>query len=544
MMPSPAPQHTLISECRSVLPSLFLLVAISVIYGEYLLNPIMFDDICFFIVDNEGKQPVSNYHFSLFELRSLPYATLAWSKAAFGLDLLHFRLENLLLHAAVALTLFFFLAALFAAVYGERSEAGLSSRHAAFFAALLFALHPVATYAAGYLVQRTIIMATLFGLLAMLAYVHGSVRQKPLWLWASVPLYYLAVFSKEHAIMLPATLLALTLLLHEDWRAKLKQRWGIFAALTGIAVFVLLARKGLLGSVYEINAPGMLLEVDSKLTYPLSVLTQSWLFFKYIGLWLLPNTAWMSVDMREPFAQSLLSSYALAFIGFAAWGTGALLLLVRRGWLGLLGFALLFPWLLFFTEFSTVRIQESFVLYRSYLWMAGFCAIVPLLFLRMQAKPAIASLSLICILMAPLAWDRLTTFSHPLLLWDDAAKLVDGKPYLPGMERIYHNRGLALSKTRLKQEAIADYSTAIRMKPSYSYVYNDRGAMYLELRQYAEALKDFDAAIVLKPSYPNAYQGRGMVYEALGDQARARESYFKSCELGRRGCDKLAAPIK
>jgi len=200
--------------------------------------------------------------------------------------------------------------------------------------------------------------------------------------------------------------------------------------------------------------------------------------------------------------------------------------------------------LLFFTEFSAVRIQESFVLYRSYLWMSVLCSVIPLLFMRVQLKLAAVSLSLLCALMAPLAWDRLTTFSHLLLLWDDAAKLVEGRPYLPGMERIYHNRGIALSRTKLKQEAIADYSAAIRMNPKYSYAYNDRGAMYLELRQYAEALKDFDTAIALNPSYPNAYQGRGMVYEALGEQTRARENYKKSCELGRRGCDKLGGTIE
>jgi Tfp pilus assembly protein PilF len=141
--------------------------------------------------------------------------------------------------------------------------------------------------------------------------------------------------------------------------------------------------------------------------------------------------------------------------------------------------------------------------------------------------------------MLPLSWERLTTFSHPLLLWDDAAKLVEGRPYLPGMERIYHNRGLALSKTRLKQEAIADYTTAIGMKPNYSYVYNDRGAMYLETQRYAEALKDFDTAVALNPVYPNPYQGRAIVYEALADRPRALENYRKSCELGQRGCAKF-----
>ena len=525
---------------RSWVYILLLLSATALLYGQFLWNPIVFDDMPFFMVDKAGNQPVSAYHFAWFELRSLPYATLAWGKAAFGLDMLHFRIENMLLHAAVALALFFFLARLFDAILGDRDVSLPNSQAMAFCAALLFALHPAAVYGAGYLVQRSIVMATMFSLLSMLAYVHGSVRQRPLWLWLSVPLYYLAVYSKEHAIMLPAVLLALTVLLHQDGLAQIKKRWKIFAVLALIGLSVLLVRKGLFGSVYEINAPEMLEKIDGGAhSYLLSILTQSFLFFKYLLLWLLPNTAWMSVDMREPFAGGLLSPYWFALLGFVVYGGLALKLLLKRGQAGLFGFALLFPWLFFMTEFSTVRIQESFVLYRSYLWMPGFLAIVPLLFMNMKVKPAFTILGLVSVLMFPLAWDRLSTFSHPLLLWDDAAKLVEGKPYLPGMERIYHNRGLQLSKTKLKQEAIADYTTAIRMKPNYSYVYNDRGAVYLELQRYDEAMRDFDTVIALNPTYPNAYQGRAIVYEARGNQQKALENYRKSCELGQRGCEKL-----
>jgi len=86
-----------------------LLLTAALLYGQFLWNPIVFDDLQFFMVDATGHQPVDDYRYSIFELRSLPYATLAWGKALFGLDLIHFRIENLLLHAAVAIALFFFL---------------------------------------------------------------------------------------------------------------------------------------------------------------------------------------------------------------------------------------------------------------------------------------------------------------------------------------------------------------------------------------------------------------------------------------------------
>lgn len=346
--------------------------------------------------------------------------------------------------------------------------------------------------------------------------------------------------------MLPVVLLALTVLLHQDWPARIRKHWAVFAAYAAIAIFVLLAKKGVLGSVYEINAPDMLEKIDGgEHSYLLSILTQSGLYFKYLLLWLIPDPAWMSVDMREPFAGSLLTPYWLGFFGYIGYGALAIALLFRRGMAGLVGFVMLFPWLMFATEFSTVRIQESFVLYRSYLWMPMILVLVPLALFKMRMKYALVALSLIAVLMFPLAWNRLTTFSHPLLLWDDAAKLVEGKPYLPGMERIYHNRAIELSKTKLKQEAIADYTTAIRMKPNYSYAYNDRGAAYASLGQYAEALNDFNEAIRLKPDYGLPYIGRGLMLEKAGRYEDAKKSFDMACQLGyQSACARSAAPNK
>jgi len=531
---------------------LLLLIAVVVIYGQFLWNPILFDDLPFFMVDNAGNQPVSNYHFSLFELRSLPYATLAWTKAWFGLDLINFRVGNLLLHASAVLALFSFLAELFAAVYGERSETDLSPRLAAFFAALLFALHPVATYATGYLVQRTIVMATLFGLLAMLCYVHGSIRQKPLWLWLSVPFYYLAVFSKEHAIMLPFALLALTVLLHDDWRAKLKQRWGIFAALAVIAViamFVLLTKRGLLGSVYEIHAQELLGGIDSQLSYPQSVITQSWLFFKYAWLWLFPNPAWMSVDMREPFARSLFSPYLVATGCFVAWGVGAFWLLLKRGRVGLAGFALLFPWLMFFTEFSSVRIQEIFVLYRSYLWAAGAFCLLPVVFSRVNARVAAFILTNIALAMFAISMERLVTFSHPILLWDDAEKLVQGRSDLPGEYRIYYNRGTEYLKFDQYDMAISDLKRSIELYADQPPAYGNLGWAYIKKREMEQAVLAYNKAIQTNddrkyPPHPKYHLGRAIAHEALKNWAAASADYKMACKIDNKGCDRTNLPMK
>lgn len=525
--------------------SLLFVGLVSFLYVPFLWNPIVFDDIYFFLQDDQGNQPVSSHHFELLQLRSLPYATLAWTKAWFGLDLINFRVGNLLLHIAVALSLFGFLSRLFAGVLGDSRSQTLSPRWTAFFAALLFAIHPVSTYAVGYLVQRTIVMATLFSLLALMMYVKGSTQQKPIWLWLSVPLYYLAVFSKEHAIMLPAVMMALTVLLHNDWQNKLKQRWGFWLALLVIAIVVLLSRKGLLGAVYEINAPEMLNE--AKVAYPLSVLTQTWLFFKYMFLWVFPNPAWMSIDMREPFAPTIFSHYLIAAVCFLVWGIGAILLLLKRGLPGLAGFGLLFPWLMFMTEFSSVRIQEVFVLYRSYLWVPGLFCLLPVVTYRLKGRNTTLVLAAVVLTMFPLSMGRLMTLSHPVLLWDDAEKLVKERLNLPGVDRIYYNRGTQLIHVNKPNAAIADLKQAIALSPEFVEAYGNLGAAYIKNSDWLNAVAAFSQAIDIakgkgKIASARHFDGRARALEALGQFEKAQADYRESCRLGKRACDKVTPP--
>lgn len=532
---------------KTLLMIVLLVALVAALYGQFLWNPILFDDSSFFQLEGDGSSHVATFSsFSPLELRSLPYATLAWTAQLFGLELIGFRIGNLALHAATVVALFFFLWQLFDAVLPKHAarQDHMDYRWAAFFAALLFGLHPVAVFAVGYLVQRTIVMATLFSLLAMYAYVRGNVRQKPGWLWASVFFYYLAVYSKEHAIMLPAVMLALTVLLHEDWFARLKRMWSIFAAFAAIALLVVLAKKGILGGVYEINAPEMLQDVNPDNAYLFSVLTQSWLFFKYFALWILPNPEWMSVDMREPFAKSYFSFYSLTFVAFLLYGAVAARLLFRRGMLGLLGFALIFPWLMFMTELSAVRIQESFVLYRSYLWSAGTFALLPLVFWKTTARGAMLMLSIIAAFLVPVSMERLSTFSHPVLLWDDAEKLVRNKQDLPGVFRIYYNRGTYYVRIKQYDSAISDLKRSIELYPRQPYAYHNLGAAYREKGEMEEALKYFSKAIQLnkeakEPLNPMHYLGRASVYEAQRNWAAASNDYKVSCMLVEKGCEKI-----
>jgi len=528
-----------------------LLLAVIALYAGSLSAPFAFDDFTFF----SGSELLSKYgqgYFS-FELRWLPYASLARTVEWLGFDRSWLRLGNVLLHGANAIALLFLLRRLFrVALSGDPFDqaqdrdapCGLpaSLTWFAFFGALLFALHPVAVYGVAYLIQRSTLMATLFMLLMLLAYLEGLLRGSWRWMLLAALCYFSAVYSKEHSIAAPGVALALTLLVRKPSVALFRQIAPYYVLATLIAVAVVWSTvnsKAVLGAVYEARALVML-EQGAKLQgltglpdlHVLSILTQCGLFFKYLWLWLVPNPAWMSVDMREPFATSLLGWYTLGLVGFVGYFCGAVWLLLKRGSRGLLGFALLFPWILFMTEFSTVRIQEPFALYRSYLWMPGLFAALPVVFGWLAPKKACLVLGLAGVLLVPLTLNRIDSFSSALKLWDDAEKLVRGKTGISGVERIYTNRGNKLFQLKRYDEAIADFSMAISVYPDDDLVYGSRAKAYYFRGEYQLALRDYERAIAMNPNSKRLYYDRALTYRALGDFAAAQEDLSKSCALG------------
>jgi tetratricopeptide (TPR) repeat protein len=249
-----------------------------------------------------------------------------------------------------------------------------------------------------------------------------------------------------------------------------------------------------------------------------------YLFFKYVLLWLLPYPGWMSVDLREPVASRLLAwPQALGAIAFFAYGVGAAVLLWRRGTLGLLGFGLLFPWLLFFTEFVTIRVQEPLVLYRSYLWMAGVPAVLPFLAQRLSARAIIAGCAALALIYAVAMRERLHTFSSELALWNDAIRKSTDLS-LPFADRAYTGRGSALLREGRVDEALSDLDTAMKLNPRSPYTHLNRAMALSRKGERLTALAGFDRAIELNPSFPEAYSERCLLLIRMEQPDRALES--------------------
>jgi tetratricopeptide (TPR) repeat protein len=505
--------------------ALLLLLLVAFIYLPFLNNPLVFDDLPF--LTSAADAP-----FNL-SVRWFPYTTIGFTWVFFGEAPPVFRVQNLLLHGTNVLLLFLLLRLWISVFITDTSKEKLAE-WGAWLGALTFACHPLAVYGVGYLIQRSILMATLFTLVMQLAYLRGLLENNKNYLALAVAAYFLAVFSKEHSVMAPAILLPLTWLLRERIQFSVRTLLLTWLGFALVALLIVMSTKGLLGVAYEADAASLFGQQEKmpQGAYLLSVLTQAGLFFKYCLLMLLPNPAWMSIDMRETFLFSYKEWTSwIGLLAFIAYGLFALRCLFRGGRSALLGLAMLYPWLLFMTEFSSIRVQESFVLYRSYLWMPGFMLLVPLLASVLPSNRVMLVGAVIALLLVPLSWNRLWVLADNYRLWNDAVQLLHGEDRL-GSQRTYYNRAQASVVQKNWDAAITDYQKSLSIDASHPQVYMALAIAYYGAKRYTEALAILDKVIALDEKNARAYYNKGVVMNALKDKAGALSNMEKSCALG------------
>lgn len=485
-----------------------------VIYWSSLQYPLVFDDRML------RDDFLRYYGTSIFQLdlRWFSYATFGWIYDLVGKQWLWQRLCNVLLHAGNATLIFSITVRLHEAVLKGASADARKIRWVAAGAALIFIIHPVAVYSVAYLTQRSMLIATGASLVCLWLFLEGLISRRRQWYYAAAAAYFVAVFSKEHSVMVPALAAALVILLRDTTKTTLRELALPFVLFAATAVLVTLKARGLLGTPYEPLAQEILAQLSdtshgnaSEPALALSIINQGWLFLCYLFTWLLPYPGWMSIDVRPAFPQQLLAwPQTAGFVVYLLYAVAATWLLFQRGARGLLGFALLWPWLLALTEMTTVRVQEPFVLYRSYLWMCGLFLALPLLFARTSLKSSAAIIAALCVVLIVPMRERVQTFSGMFSLWDDAVRK-QSDTSAPFAERAYHNRGFAYLQARKFPEALADFNKATSINALDASAWTGRGVLYTRTGSHAQAIADLTRAIDIDPRYAEAYAKRCFV---------------------------------
>jgi tetratricopeptide (TPR) repeat protein len=530
------PRNSIGSAIRlAVREVLWLPITLAAVLGEYLFgidNRLVFDDELL----ASGNLFARYGEWREVMPRLFSYSSFVWVRDLFGEGWAAQRLANLAVHLLVVLALWGFYRDLLRHVAPSGPAAGGAAEDAyprspaLGMAVAFFALNPAAVYAVAYLIQRSILMATLFTVLGLWAFLRGLDSGRVAWHGLAVLCYVLAVGSKEHAVMAPLAALPLYIVAVRPSARRLAAIAGLGGLLmAGAAAFLLWKMGEIIGQpfdqfsrIYLGQLAGLGPDVERH-AYPLSIVNQAWLFFAYGLRWLFPYAGWMSIDLRPPFPVELAGMpHILGLAGYLAVLAGGLLLVVRyRDWRALIGLSLLLPATLFMTEFATVWVQDPFVLYRSYLWAIGLPGLVFFLFHGISARILLPIGLLIGLLLVWQAVDRVHSLSTPERVWSDAiAKLPDDRRAV-GRWFPYLNRGNLYLEQDRREEAMRDFRTSAALGDAGMGQVNVGALLFAEGR-HTESLAALEEAQRQGYDRPNLYYQQGVALLALGRRAEAR----------------------
>lgn len=517
--------------------SALLLLAILGVYLPGLNNGLLFDDMRL----TDGTI-FGNYGSLLnFKQRTLSYGSFVWIEQIFGDGWWKQRVFNIALHLATVAALYALFKALLTQTRFPHDIEEQPHFHASRDAALqlglvLFALNPVAVYAVGYLVQRSIVMATLFAVMACWAFVRGLQGGRVLWHIAALICYVLAILSKEHAFLTVAMVVPLYIFV---------QRPGLKAAMVivGMALLLLAVASAavfhffgsLVGQIFDEQSQGYARQLEAlrpgitSQIYPLSILNEAALFFAYGFLWIVPYVGWMSIDLRPAFPLGFGSIWHLAgALGYLALLACSIWAVLRRpGVIGLVALCLLFPLLWYATEFATVWLQDPFVLYRSYLWAVAIPGLAAIALTGVKPRTIYIVGIVIGIVFGALSFERVLSLQDAGTSWADAAEKIDKKApaNAVGRGRAFLNLGTARADKGLLDQAVQDFATANVLGDLGGNALFNMGAILSQQRKFTEALNAFDAA------QSKGFKGQALHYQkaeammAMGQLRPAFEAY-------------------
>jgi tetratricopeptide (TPR) repeat protein len=456
-----------------------LLAAAALVYGNTLRNQFTLDDTLYVMGNPQTVQPSLHSLFSPNRItsvyRPLTFASIALSWALHGPEPLGYHLLNLVLHAAVVWLLFLLLRE----VLAGHPEA----EHAAFAAALLFAVHPIHSEAVASVMGRAEMLAAGFLLAGWI--LHLRDREFP-----ALLCFALAMLSKESAVA------ALPLVLLGDYvtgRWKPRLRYAGVAAVTMLYLALLRTAQG-----GRFGQPTI-----SLMDNPLASLPPVWRIlnaarvdWKYVWLHFYPavlscdysfNQIPMVRDWRHTLPAALAAAAAVAIWVWAIRKrhTG----LALAGGIYLAGFAatanILMPT-------GTIMGERL-----AYLPSAGFCVGLALAWAWLKQRQGLLAWGLLLLVLLALG-------------------------------------GRTVARNADWRDNLALYSSAVRAVPESAKMHANLGGEYMIRNQFDLARSEFQIALRIYPDSPNALASFGLLESWQGNYQAAGALMEKALHMSTR----------
>ena len=520
------------SACTAYLPPIVVLAILTFFTYSNSLNGTFFLDDLYHLVRHPKtaadslKSLLTN---PLLPGREVTDLTFALNHYFHKTEVVGYHLVNLILHFLNASLIYFFvfiaaglLTQPLQSAHGP--AANRRSYYVAIFISLVFAVHPLFSAAVNYSVQRYLLMATAFYLMALIAYIKARSPETPKkWPWwtATVIFAWLALHSKEIAVTIFLAILLIEGLWLQQNGRQLKTKIRLFIAL--IALFLVYGGV----SLYLI---GWFQSAGARLWGPWQQFqAESIAFFHYWKMLVLPLDQWMNIDHDFSMSTSAISLSGLLALGFHFLMLGAAVVLVRKGrMLAGMGIGWFYITLL---PYWIVPEADLLVNYKAYLPGIGLMLILTdisdWLITRRKFPPVVLSVVAILVIsfMAVSTYGRNKVYQNDLRLWMDTAKKS------PQKARVFNNRGYAYFKKDMLNPALQDYNRAIALNPSFARAYENRGCLYFEQKNYSAAKADFQKAIDLNTENARVFTNLGSAYRELKMPEMAVRSFDQALSL-------------
>lgn len=421
---------------------------------------------------------------------------------------LGYHLVNIFLHATAAL--------LVALILRKLAIPG------AYFAAAIFALHPVHVESVAWITELKNTLSAVFYLGAAAIYLDFD-RTRKNWLYeTALALFMLGLLSKTVTATLPAALLVVF------WWQRGRLSWRR-DALPLVPFFVIGAAAGIFTAWVERTLIGADGEAFALTVVERGLIAGRAIWF-YLGKLLWPAEL-IFIYPRWQIDQTAAWQYAfpaaaLLLLG-AAWAVRrrsraplACLLLFIGTLFPVLGFCNVYPFI-----YSYVADHFQYLASLSVISLVAAGAALLLLRggLRRRAIGYAVCLALLATL-ATLTWRQCRMYANVETLYRTT---LDANP---GCWLAHHNLGLILAGRKQFDDAMACYEKALEFKPDCADAYLNMGSIRMSQDDYEGAIAMYRKAIEIKPDYSNAYYNLGVVFQDHGKVAEALAHFQKAVE--------------